>query len=399
MPYSVLSLERGTITNRRVGVLTGAVTLAEVGTTIDPFFSGEESALEPYADDSSGIWQYLETPWTSKTDGEILWSGNSGAYLGVQTIGSWLVAGQNLDVLVRLKSALAIPINVDIIYGKNLALGISLDKVILGTLAIPAGQVLAKATLLVVNPLGGIVQGEAKLGFLLYTNGSVIVPPVSLEAAYAQMTTGSNLHTNNAFFDGATGWVVTAPGTIHDNYLDIKKNAPLKTYLTQVLPAGADKAQFWCIRLYCKQTGGGLKVRVGLSGVKYPIKAGWNMFRAITYDTAPGIELQILKDEAGDGVTDTIIDCVYAWYAVVQGEVLTINPLDGAVIDTFLAGDPGQVVGPCKIGWDDSMPVSGSYQAGDRIYNTTAYSGGPTGWICEKDGNPGLWTTLPETVA
>jgi len=389
----------GTPLNKRVGVLSGAVVLAQIGTTVDPFFSGEESAVEPYADDSFGLWTSLGAPWTSKAEADVEWAASTGAYVGLQTIAPWMLAGSNIDVVIRLRDPLPSPINVDIIYGKNLDLGVSLDKVVLGTLSIAAGQVLAKATLAVVNPMGGSPGSDGMIGFVVYTNGTVMAFPVGIESCYAQQTIGSNLHTNNAFFDGVTDWTVTPPGTIHDNFLDIKKNAPLKTYLKQVLPAGADKAQFWAVRIYCRQTGGGLVAQIGNTGVQYQIRAGWNMFRAITYDSAPGIELQIKKVETGDGLTDTIIDFVYTWYAVVQGEVLTINPLDGAVIDTFLAGDPGQVVGPCKIGWNDSMPVSGSYQAGDRIYNTTASSGGPTGWICEKDGNPGLWTTLPETVA
>ena len=399
MPFSVINLERGTITNRRVGALSGAVTLAQVGTTIDPFFSSKETATEPYAEDSSSIWLPLETPWTTKVEGMIAWDASSGSYLGAETSVKWLSDGMSLDVLIRLRTPLAIPINVSILYGKNLNLGVSLDKVILGVLTIPAGQVLVKSTLPVVNPLGGSPGADGMLGFVFYTNGSLITVPVSVEALYAQVTTGSNLETVNAFFDGATSWNKTSPATIANNSFGLGKKAPFKTYLTQVLPAGANKAQFWCIRIFCKQTGGGLKVRVGTSGWKFPIQAGWNMFRAITYDTAPGIELQILKDEAGDGVTDTIIDCVYAWYAVVQGEVLSINPLDGTVIDTLLAGAPGDVVGPCQICWGDSMPVSGTYQAGDIIYNSYPVSGGPSGWICIKDGNPGLWTTLPETVA
>ena len=399
MPYSVISLERGTITNRRVGALTGAVTLAEVGTTIDPFFSGQETATEPYAEDASGLWSPLGTPWTSKTEGNIHWDANSGADLGIQTKVPWLVAGMSLDVIIRLRQALPSDVNVNIVYGKSLGLGVSLDQVILASILVPAGTLLAKTSIPVVDPAGGPAGADAMLGYVIYTDGTPVTFPVEIESAYARVTTGSNLQTSNAFFDGATGWNKTTPATITNNCFGLGKKAPLKTYLTQVLPAGADKAQFWCVRFYCKQTGGGLKVRVGLSGTKFPIKAGWNMFRAITYDTAPGIELQILKDEAGDGVTDTIIDCVFAWYAVVQGEVLSINPLDGTVIDTLLAGDPGQVVGPCQICWGDSMPVGGTYQAGDIIYNLAPASGGPSGWLCMKDGNPGLWTTLPEMVA
>lgn len=56
-------------------------------------------------------------------------------------------------------------------------------------------------------------------------------------------------------------------------------------------------------------------------------------------------------------------------------------------------------VGGCKIGWDIAMPVSGMFHAGDIIYNSNPASNGPTGWICTVDGAPGLWTTLPETVA
>ena len=399
MPYSVINLERGTPTSRRVGTLTGAVALAQVGATVDPFFSSKETATIPYDVDASLIWQPLDTPWTSKEPGAITWDANSGSYLGVQTPAPWMVSGLNLDVVGRLREPLAVPITLRVLYGKNLGLGVSLDQVILVDIVIPAGEVFGKAVVPVVNPMGGSPGSDGMLGFVLFTNGSVITFPVILESVEVMMTTGTNLHTVNPYFDGVSGWTNVAPSTISGNQFKLGKNAPLKTYLTQVLPAGAVKAQFWAMRVYCRQTGGGVKIRVGLNGWKFPIYPGWNMFKGITQEDAPGIELQILKDEAGDGLTDTIIDFVYAWNAIYQGEVLVINPTDGTVIDTFLAGAPGQVVGPCQICWGDAPPLSGVYQAGDIIYNTNPVSGGPSGWICQKDGNPGYWTTLPESVA
>lgn len=51
------------------------------------------------------------------------------------------------------------------------------------------------------------------------------------------------------------------------------------------------------------------------------------------------------------------------------------------------------------IGWDTKPPLAGAWVAGDRIYNPAPVSGGSTGWICKTSGSPGLWVTLPETVA
>jgi len=56
-------------------------------------------------------------------------------------------------------------------------------------------------------------------------------------------------------------------------------------------------------------------------------------------------------------------------------------------------------VGGYRIGWGSALPYEGNYQVGDTIYNINVISGGPTGWICITSGNPGIWTTLPETVA
>ena len=56
-------------------------------------------------------------------------------------------------------------------------------------------------------------------------------------------------------------------------------------------------------------------------------------------------------------------------------------------------------IGINKIGWGSAMPLAGSYHAGDIVYNTAIATGKPTGWICVADGSPGLWVSLPETVA
>lgn len=51
------------------------------------------------------------------------------------------------------------------------------------------------------------------------------------------------------------------------------------------------------------------------------------------------------------------------------------------------------------IGYADAMPIPGTWLAGDILYKPQPVSGGPTGFICLTSGTPGLWTTLPETVA
>lgn len=76
-------------------------------------------------------------------------------------------------------------------------------------------------------------------------------------------------------------------------------------------------------------------------------------------------------------------------YSVLNLEVVGLSSLD-----KIKSG-----IGINKIGWDSAMPLAGSYHAGDIIYNTRTALGGATGWICIVDGSPGLWTTLPETVA
>ena len=51
------------------------------------------------------------------------------------------------------------------------------------------------------------------------------------------------------------------------------------------------------------------------------------------------------------------------------------------------------------IGWAEGPPQVGQWLAGDIIYKVTPAVSSTTGWICLTAGNPGLWTTLPETVS
>jgi hypothetical protein len=77
----------------------------------------------------------------------------------------------------------------------------------------------------------------------------------------------------------------------------------------------------------------------------------------------------------------------------------SVLSLERGTITNRRTGVNSSSKGPCQICWGNSMPVVGVYQAGDIIYNSAPASGGPSGWLCTADGNPGLWTTLPETVA
>lgn len=59
-------------------------------------------------------------------------------------------------------------------------------------------------------------------------------------------------------------------------------------------------------------------------------------------------------------------------------------------------GDGEKIPAIC---FDSKPPMAGQWDAGDRCYNTSPVSGGPSGWICITSGYPGVWTTFPEVIA
>ncbi len=44
--------------------------------------------------------------------------------------------------------------------------------------------------------------------------------------------------------------------------------------------------------------------------------------------------------------------------------------------------------------YGNAAPVSGTFQAGDLIFNRSPVAGGTAGWICVAGGSPGSWKTF-----
>jgi len=42
----------------------------------------------------------------------------------------------------------------------------------------------------------------------------------------------------------------------------------------------------------------------------------------------------------------------------------------------------------------DSVPTTGTYIQGDIVWNAAPRAGGQVGWVCVRDGNPGVWKTF-----
>jgi hypothetical protein len=60
-------------------------------------------------------------------------------------------------------------------------------------------------------------------------------------------------------------------------------------------------------------------------------------------------------------------------------------------IDAHYVGSP---TNPKWLGYGTAAPVSGNYEVGDTIYNTSPTAGGFIGWVCTTAGTPGTWKTF-----
>jgi hypothetical protein len=73
-------------------------------------------------------------------------------------------------------------------------------------------------------------------------------------------------------------------------------------------------------------------------------------------------------------------------YLVVGG---TINGTKDHRTPLYVTG--GMVLDGNKILRSTEAPTSGTYKKGDIFYNSNPQPGGHVGWVCTKDGAPGIW--------
>lgn len=77
----------------------------------------------------------------------------------------------------------------------------------------------------------------------------------------------------------------------------------------------------------------------------------------------------------------------------------TSAPIPYQIIFTKIAFSDLGGNNPRRIGYSDSVPTTGNWARGDRLYHTNPSAGSYEGWVCVSSGTPGTWKTFGSIAA
>jgi hypothetical protein len=95
-----------------------------------------------------------------------------------------------------------------------------------------------------------------------------------------------------------------------------------------------------------------------------------------------------------------LTDNLTQWFSIDKSSIFSIsqNTFKGIPTLGFIDGD----ISNCKISsntgiyqvlFNNSIPINGTYNKGDKIINSNPIVGNPKGWICTLSGTPGTWVS------
>jgi hypothetical protein len=110
----------------------------------------------------------------------------------------------------------------------------------------------------------------------------------------------------------------------------------------------------------------------------------------------------VLTSNLADGVTGTG-RAYYLPAGLINGTVVGNVSLNAAT-PFFKAGTKETLKSNLNswnpsVWFDDAAPTTGTWAAGDIVYDTTPSAGGHIGWICVTAGTPGTWKTFGAITA
>ena len=85
----------------------------------------------------------------------------------------------------------------------------------------------------------------------------------------------------------------------------------------------------------------------------------------------------------------TAMDLITYSPAELQVQLDKVTELDGRIDDV----ESKQIISK-NITWDSAAPTTGTYAAGDIVYNSAPAASGTIGWVCVTAGTPGTWKTF-----